>query len=576
MSRLVSRVRSRSNSDFFSAALPRLDLQAAAAALGRNDLLPPRLEDAVGGEVGKRFTEALAAEIASGRYAPTRAVIVPVPKPGLTTRPAALVTLRDRVTYDALVGPLRPRIETYLVSSDVVFWPRASPTPKRWREFDSAPAQLQATHVALVDVAGYYESVRHDLLADILLDATGRSEIVYALIDFLGMLMGTDHGLPQGLVASDPLATVYLTPVDRAMLRSGIDYFRNGDDMRIAARSYADGVKAVAFVEAELRSRHLTLNATKTRIVLIDTYQRQLTHIAEAKSDLRKRLEERRLGALKGGDVSTMELVAEMLGIPKGSIQESADLGVLEETLLSFGLPYEQLTIDDLIDLVRHDLAPDDVEVACTLFSETVGRSVSEVSGELSKETFHERLQDALVTLSASQCPCALKECGRLLTEYPAETDLLTTYLEALTSTHAKEVADQVLSALTAPTYRHGWQIAWLCRPLLKVADLIPPETLEPVRAWLRDEEAGWLRRVSIAKLLAATGRLSKDDLIFLWRASPPACQPDLLEAAFLASRSGAVWATTFLEGCMGDRVNEVVVGHLGGISALKGEPESQ
>jgi hypothetical protein len=102
--------------DPFQQIVDALDLDSAVRrGSERNDLLPPRMEDGVLGEVGKRFSESLRTKLERGRYDPTPAEWVFVPKPGTTTRPAALLTLADRVVYDAVVELLRPRIDTALL-----------------------------------------------------------------------------------------------------------------------------------------------------------------------------------------------------------------------------------------------------------------------------------------------------------------------------------------------------------------------------------------------------------------------------------------------------------------------------
>src|SRR5688572_28293849 len=109
--------------------LKTLDLEGALAqAAARNDLLPPREDDKVSGELGKRFLTYLHERLSSGRYDPQPAQFVRVPKAGFTSRPAALLSLADRVLYEALVGSLRPALAKYLVTSEVAMWPRESPT----------------------------------------------------------------------------------------------------------------------------------------------------------------------------------------------------------------------------------------------------------------------------------------------------------------------------------------------------------------------------------------------------------------------------------------------------------------
>ena len=83
---------------------------AIIAASAHNDLLPPRREAKVGGELGKRFSAYLVRELETGRYDPIPAHIIAVPKSQLATRPAALMPFADRVVYEAIVAVLRPRI----------------------------------------------------------------------------------------------------------------------------------------------------------------------------------------------------------------------------------------------------------------------------------------------------------------------------------------------------------------------------------------------------------------------------------------------------------------------------------
>jgi hypothetical protein len=77
------------------------------------------------------------------------------------------------------------------------------------------------------------------------------------------------------------------------------------------------------------------------------------------------------------------------------------------------------------------------------------------------------------------------------------------------------------------------------------------------------DEGEHWLRRAAAAKLLAACNRLAHDSLLRLWRRAPRAFQPDLVEAAVLMASHGTEWASAFVDGCRGDRVADVVIGHL-------------
>jgi hypothetical protein len=95
-------------------------LEALERVERANDMLPPREDDKVSGRIASRFVEGLLARIASGDYKCAPSSFVPVPKRRMTTRPAAVTTLRDRIVLEALVASARPKIAKYLVSAEVL------------------------------------------------------------------------------------------------------------------------------------------------------------------------------------------------------------------------------------------------------------------------------------------------------------------------------------------------------------------------------------------------------------------------------------------------------------------------
>lgn len=202
-----------------------LDLKEAVGNLTPNDLIPARPEDKVRGELGARFLEGLKRHMNGGTYDPSPAYLIATPKTDVATRPAALLSLDDRVVLAALVNAIGARIDGYLLGSGLVFWPRGMPVPKRWPDFERSVLSPRSAYVVRGDVTGFYEFVDHDRLADAIISATGHSGIASALNHFLQRVMNSRRGLPQGLLSSDALATLYLADLDFAMIREGFDYF---------------------------------------------------------------------------------------------------------------------------------------------------------------------------------------------------------------------------------------------------------------------------------------------------------------------------------------------------------------
>jgi len=135
------------------------------------------------------------------------------------------------------------------------------------------------TRVIDVDVAAFFDTVRHDVLLGKVARRVHDGEILH-LVKLMLKASGK-RGVPQGGVISPLLANVYLTEVD-AMLerakeetRNGrytyLEYARYADDLVILVDGYRhhDWLLRAAHqrLHEELAKLHLQVNADKTRIV---------------------------------------------------------------------------------------------------------------------------------------------------------------------------------------------------------------------------------------------------------------------------------------------------------------------
>ncbi|MEX2323895.1 MAG: RNA-directed DNA polymerase [Acidimicrobiia bacterium] len=555
--------------DVFSRAAPHLDIGAAAQTVTRNDLLPSRPEDKLLGQVGRRLWERISRAMERGQYQPVALIRVPVPKSDFTTRSAALLTLEDRVVYAALTRGLAPRIELALASPEASLWPRSAPVPKRWAEFLRVPLESRPTHIVVADVAGFYETISHSRLASLLIEATGQREVVDALEEFLGRVTRSDRGIPQGLVESDVLATFFLSPVDRSMLIAGHDYWRHGDDVRIAASSYGRGREALALFEDNLRELGLNLNGEKSSVETVSGYAVTLGAHEREKSALQQRYEQAQLAALQSGKPAEIRRVLIHLQVPEEMIDE---LGDDPDTLIRFaaewteGLgPYQRLDMSEAIEILRDDLTPSDVETAKALFRESVKHRPGSGKKAWPKEVFHTTLRESLTTLAAADDGFAIDQCANLLRAYPSETDAIATYLLAVASSQAGDVAEVVAAVLAEKQFVFASQAAWLYRVAETVSGSCPAILIEAARRDAEDGAAHWARRAAAIRLLGTRGELTRVDLARLWKQCPQAFRPDLVIAADLALEAGASWAEVFLDACRGgERILDVLVQHLG------------
>lgn len=522
-----------------------LDLVAAVRrGSQRNDLLPPRLEDNVLGEVGNRFSEALKTKLRQGRYDPTPAEIVLVPKPGHTTRPAALLTLADRIVFDAIVETLRPRIETALIGKDMVYWPRGLPEAKRWPEFEQAPVESGATHIAIADVTGFYESIDHERLGDVLVAITGRGASVEALTQFLQRVMRGSKGIPQGLEASDPIASAFLSPVDAAMARGGFLYARHGDDVRMACKSLGEAREALYVFEQELRRVGLLVNSSKALVMRMATYE----------------------AAISRSDLSHESTAQELTAARLAQVQENPDLiGDLLQQLgkeqLAWNLFYHgSVSFEDVVDEIAGNLRPDDMTIAGQVLRDALQRS--DQPNDLSREEVHFRVTSSLMRLTAGRSPLAIEVASRLLARFPEKAELVSSYLAAQARTHSRSVLRTVAAMLREDRFQSDWEKAWLLVAMRKFADRLLESEASVVRAIANDEGSSHFVRMEALKTLAKRGEVSRSLVRRLWGICSPCFQPDIV-AAVHYGRASCDWCDGFLAGVGADAINRVVIKHL-------------
>jgi hypothetical protein len=526
----------------FQQIVDKVDLKAALTrGSDSNDLLPPRPEDDVGGEVGNRFIETLKRNIERGKYDPTPAYFVQVPKSSNATRPAALLNLTDRVLFAALVNALRKRIEGALLGRGILFWPRGAPSEKAWHTFEHSPLPVGGEYVIIADVSAFYESIDHEQLSERLVRMTGRRAEAEALQMLLDRVMGGPRGLPQGLAPSDALATAYLAQVDFAMVRDGYHYARHGDDIRMSAPTYDKARRAILTLEAKVREAGLQLNAYKSKILRRATYEKELRSIDDTIEETKQRLLEGRVEELTEDSDALNDAL------------KTADKEQLGWDLFYHG----KLSLHEVIDELRPHLEPDDKRVAEELFAETLAAAPG-TQEALPSDAFHQRLVASLVRLAAARSLTPLPFIGELLLKFPDKTELFCSYLAAIATAQPTDVAQQLSIALVAGQYRTEWEAAWLTRTLTRVHEHVPPTALNVVRMGLERPYGSWLFAVEAAKLLAMREELTREELALLWNTCPHTLRADLVVAA--AAMAGVhQWAKAFVLAALEDPVHVVV-----------------
>ena len=224
------------------------------------------------------FLAQLRDELVTRTYRPLRTRRVEIPKDdGKRVRILRVPAIRDRVVQGALKLIVEPIFEADFHDGSYGYRPK--------RKAHDAVARVTIailtgkTQVIDLDLAAYFDSVRHDLLLGKVARRIQDKEILHLL---KGMLTASGkRGVPQGGVISPLLSNVYLTEVDamleraKAVTHNGahtyVEYARYADDLAILVNGqWRDGwlLRAVdRRLREEFAKLDLRVNETKSRIV---------------------------------------------------------------------------------------------------------------------------------------------------------------------------------------------------------------------------------------------------------------------------------------------------------------------
>ena len=238
--------------------------------------------------LGEQFFTALEKYLRSGKYGPEKGFFVYIPKDNLGIRPVCILSMIDRIVYQAIFNQkiLGQKIDGQL-SDKVCFSNRVnddetadcfiSPYFNGWDGF--CKAQKKAFEKGFVwkaefDVQQYYEHILANRLTQKLKDDFGIKD--EKMLNLLKSQLCTwaeypdlPKGIPQGPNPSAVLGNVYLSSLDRyaedELIGKELRYFRYADDIILMGKSREDILKATEKIVRFLRGHNLNLNE-KTRV----------------------------------------------------------------------------------------------------------------------------------------------------------------------------------------------------------------------------------------------------------------------------------------------------------------------
>jgi RNA-directed DNA polymerase len=260
----------------------RLETLGAAYDLAKRNNGAPGIDgvtfEAIEGGGVDAFLRQLRDELVTRTYRPLRNRKVEIPKDdGKKVRVLGIPAIRDRVVQGALKLILEPIFEADFHDGSYGYRPK--------RKAHDAVARVTMaiiegkTQVIDLDVAAYFDSVRHDLLLEKVARRVQDAEILHLLR--LMLKASGKRGVSQGGVISPLLSNLYLTEVD-AMLERAKEVTRNGRDTYVEYARYADDLAILVNgqwrngwmlravdrrLREELAKLDLRLNETKSRVV---------------------------------------------------------------------------------------------------------------------------------------------------------------------------------------------------------------------------------------------------------------------------------------------------------------------
>ncbi len=234
--------------------------------------------EAIGATGVDAFLAQLRDELVARTYRPLRNRRVEIPKAdGTKVRVLGIPAIRDRVVQGALKLIIEPIFEADFHDGSYGYRPQRSAQGAVARVAEAITKNK--TRVIDLDLAAYFDTVRHDLLFGEVARRVRDAEILHLLK--LMVKASGKRGVPQGGVISPLLSNIYLTEVD-AMLEKAKEVTRNGRFAYVEYARYADDLvilvdgyrrhdwllKAVdRRVREEFAKLDLRLNEAKSRIV---------------------------------------------------------------------------------------------------------------------------------------------------------------------------------------------------------------------------------------------------------------------------------------------------------------------
>jgi hypothetical protein len=250
----------------------------------------------------------LHAELVAGRWSPSFASKIFLPKPSGLLRTYSLLTLEDQIVYQALVNMIAESLEVparrklvfrnvfnhiYAGKTSRFFYVRWQRAHSLYRRAISYSINTGNNYIADFDLTAFYDSIDHNVLAHFLRARRFDPDFIAFLVKCLSTWTTTNwsvgkrfishgHGIPQGPLASGMLSELVLQHIDARVTRTkGPYYARYVDDIRILAKDETSLRRRLVGIDLWSKEIGLFAQSSKTRIRFVTNPGSETKHLQQ-------------------------------------------------------------------------------------------------------------------------------------------------------------------------------------------------------------------------------------------------------------------------------------------------------
>lgn len=321
-------------------------------------------------DLGEHFFTALEQHLRDGNYKPEKGFFVYMPKDNLGLRPVCVLSMVDRIVYQAIFNQdvLGYKIDGQL-SDKACFANRVSDDEKNerflsqyfngWDEFckEQKKAFKRGCSWKLeVDVQQYYEHIPTGKLIERLRNDFGIKDD--GILEILNEQLCTwaeypelPKGIPQGPDPSAVLGNVYLSSLDtfaeKELVGKELHYLRYADDITLMGATKEDVLKATEKIVRFLREHNLTLNEKTKLVELTDVEPIEAMRFFSDYEEDTPEIPEDNFTRVQNNVPITIASITSGGKIDKEELREL-------KYFLKIGTNYDDLFMMQLIDLIPH------------------------------------------------------------------------------------------------------------------------------------------------------------------------------------------------------------------------------